>query len=54
MTGGDGVGALDAALAPLRVVDRLARLRAGIEAAGVDALLVTALNVGIGLRRRRT
>jgi Xaa-Pro aminopeptidase len=37
------VTALDGALAPLQVPDRLARLRAGIDSAGVDALLVTAL-----------
>ncbi|HXQ89934.1 MAG TPA: Xaa-Pro peptidase family protein [Acidimicrobiales bacterium] len=44
MTGPGGAGADGPAvgeLPPLQVVDRLARLRAGIEAAGVDALLVT-------------
>jgi Xaa-Pro aminopeptidase len=35
--------ALHGALPPLQVVDRLARVRVGIDAAGVDALLVTAL-----------
>src|ERR1700722_12433681 len=35
--------ALDGPLAPLQVADRVARLRPGIESAGVDALLVTAL-----------
>ena len=34
---------LQGALPPLQVVDRLARVRVGIDAAGVDALLVTAL-----------
>jgi Xaa-Pro aminopeptidase len=37
------VTALDGPLAPLQVADRVARLRPGIESAGVDALLVTAL-----------
>jgi len=44
VTGPGGAGADGPAvgeLPPLQVVDRLARLRAGIEAAGVDALLVT-------------
>ncbi len=43
LTGDNSVMALDSALPPLQVADRLARLRAGIDAAGVDALLVTAL-----------
>ena len=40
---GGGRVSRDAPLPPLEVADRLARLRAGIDAAGVDALLVTAL-----------
>ncbi|HEY5025460.1 MAG TPA: Xaa-Pro peptidase family protein [Acidimicrobiales bacterium] len=43
VTGDSVVTALDGALPPLQVADRLARLRAGIDSAGVDALLVTAL-----------
>ena len=42
-TGDHSVMALDSVLPPLQVADRLARLRVGIDAAEVDALLVTAL-----------
>jgi Xaa-Pro aminopeptidase len=43
LTGEHSVMALDGVLPPLQVADRLARVRVGIDAAEVDALLVTAL-----------